>query len=67
MTPNIKKVLTDGAVLAIAFWVTGLLLNMIKLPFLQAPALDMTNLLGAYLGLVVALYIKEWIAPKLPF
>ena len=67
MNPNMKKVLTESAVLAIAFWVTGLLLNMIKLPFLQAPILDTSNLLGAFLGLAVALYIKEWIAPKLPF
>ena len=67
MNPNIKKVLTEGAVLSLAFWVTGMLLNVIKLPFLQSPVLDTSNLLGAYLGLVVALYVKEWIAPKLPF
>jgi len=68
LNPNIKKVLTEAVVLTIAFWITGLLFNTIRVPFLQLPIVfTMTNILSTYLALAVALYIKEWIAPKLPF
>lgn len=59
--PQFQKTLMEGVMLTVALWILGFVVNAVKIPFLAVPSVSAGNFIGLYVGLVAALYIKDWI------